>query len=188
MRGRTIRVPKSEVRPTQDRVREALFSSLQLDVPDARFLDLFAGSGAVGLEAVSRGASAVCWVEESGAVFKILKSNTAKLCGDYDQQLLRCVRGDVFDFVQRCPSGTPFDIIFADPPYQKRGRNNRIPSPSQLLVDILKSDLLSGDGILVLEQGADEPLPDVSGWELVRDKRYGGARLRFFRKCDTSEK
>lgn len=181
LRGRILKVPSAEVRPTQDRVREALFSSLQCRIAGARFLDLFAGSGAVGMEALSRGAASVCWVESSLRVFKILQSNLAKLAGDYDDEAKLCLRSDVFAFMRKGTAGGTYDIIFADPPYCKKGRRSDIPSPSQLLNAIIASGILAPDGLLVLEQGADEPLPEHSGWELTRDKRYGGTRLRVFR-------
>jgi len=178
MRGRVIRVPRADVRPTQDRVREALFSSLQTLVPGARFLDLFSGSGAVGLEAWSRGAARVCWVEENGHVFRVLRGNVSKLCGDDAGDALRCVRSDVFGFLAKSAAVPEYDIIF---PYVKAWRESDLPSPSELLAGVRDSGLLSAEGVMVLEQGAKEDVPDIEGWELIRDKRYGGAQLRFFR-------
>jgi len=184
MRGRPIRVPRVDVRPTQDRVREALFSALQTRIPGARILDLFAGSGALGLEAWSRGASEVTWVEESGRVFPILKGNISTLCGEEGvfPPELRCVRADVFSFLRKGLAGTSFDIIFADPPYQKGKRPDKSPAVDRLLEGVATSDWLVADGILVLEQGAAEPEPENEAWEMIRDKRYGGSRLRFFKR------
>jgi len=182
MRGRAIRVPRADVRPTQDRVREALFSSLQNLIPDSRFLDLFAGSGAVGLEAWSRGAAEVCWVEESGHVYKVLQKNVDLLCGDEFRSSLKTVRSDVFGFLARPAAAPEFDIIFADPPYVKAWREKDLPTPSELMAAVLKSGLLEPDGIMVLEQGAKEDPPQIEGWEMIRDKRYGAAQLRFFRQ------
>ncbi len=182
MRGRILRVPRVAVRPTQDRVREALFSSLQSLIPEARVLDLFAGSGAVGLEAWSRGATEVCWVEESTPVYKILRGNIDLVCGDDAKSAtVRPIKADVFGFLAKKVAKPEFDIIFADPPYEKSGRNIILPSPSQLLSDIIDSGLLKSNGIMVLEQGAKERLPNYEGWELIRDKRYGGTQLRFFK-------
>jgi len=182
--GRKFKVPAIEVRPTQDRVREALFSSLQLRVPGCRFLDLFAGSGAVGLEALSRGAESVCWVEANRAVFNILKSNVEKIADEVAAARRVCLRSDVFDFLSKGAGGRRFDLVFADPPYCKRGRPAQNPSPAELLSAILKSGILAEDALFVLEQGSDEPVPECDGWELVRDKRYGGSRLRHFRLMD----
>ncbi len=182
MRGRILRVPRVAVRPTQDRVREALFSSLQTLIPDARMLDLFAGSGAVGLEAWSRGAKEVCWVEESSPVYKVLHGNINLVCGDDAKTAaVRCIRADVFSFLAKKVAKPEFDLIFADPPYEKARRDTIIPSPSELLTAVLGSGLLEKNGIMVLEQGSNEMLPDSDGWELIRDKRYGGTQLRFFK-------
>ncbi len=184
MRGRAIRVPRVDVRPTQDRVREALFSALQTRIPEARVLDLFAGSGALGIEAWSRGASQVTWVEEGSRVFPILKKNVEMLCAGEDRgsAAQRCIRADVFSFLRRGLAGPSFDIIFADPPYQKGKRPAESPPGDRLLESVAATGWLAGDGILVLEQGAKEPEPECAGWEMIRDKRYGGSRLRFFRR------
>ncbi len=182
MRGRILRVPRVAVRPTQDRVREALFSSLQTLIPGARMLDLFSGSGAVGLEAWSRGAAEVCWVEESSPVYKILWKNVNLVCGDdAESAAVRCIKADVFSFLTKKVAKPEFDVIFADPPYEKARRDSVMPSPTELLDAVLASGLLDKNGIMVLEQGSREMLPDSDGWELIRDKRYGGTQLRFFK-------
>lgn len=182
MRGRKLRVPRVAVRPTQDRVREALFSSLQTLIPNSRFLDLFAGSGAVGLEALSRGAAAVCWVDKNSAVFKILRANIDLVCGqDAKTSQFRYIKTDVFRYISKQVSIPEFDIIFADPPYEKTGGKMTIPSPSELLTAVLKSGLLAENGIMILEQGSNEQPPDADGWALIREKRYGGSQLRFYR-------
>jgi len=187
MRGRNLRVPRVAVRPTQDRVREALFSSLQTLIPGARVLDLFAGSGAVGLEAWSRGAAEVCWVEESSPVYKVLRGNISLVCGDdIETAAVRCIKAEVFSFLNNKVTKPEFDVVFADPPYEKAVRNTIIPSPTELLDAVLASGLLKKSGVMVLEQGSKEMLPDSEGWELIRDKRYGGTQLRFFRLVELS--
>jgi 16S rRNA (guanine966-N2)-methyltransferase len=145
----------------------------------ARFLDLFAGSGAVGLEAWSRGAERVVWVEGDGGVFRILKGNVTDLCGaDAGRETLRCVRADVLGFVGS--AADKFDVIFADPPYDKRRVRTGESIAERLLAAVLRRGLLAENGILILEQGADEPVPDAQGWQMIRDRRYGGSSLRFF--------
>ena len=186
MRGRNLRVPRVAVRPTQDRVREALFSSLQTLIPGARVLDLFAGSGAVGLEAWSRGAAEVCWVEESSPVYKVLRENINLVCGDDAETVaVRCIKAEVFSFLSKKVKKPKFDFVFADPPYEKTARNTLIPSPTELLDAVLSSELLKKSGIMVLEQGSKEMLPDSEGWELIKEKRYGGSQLRFFKLAET---
>ncbi|MBT3192951.1 MAG: 16S rRNA (guanine(966)-N(2))-methyltransferase RsmD [Verrucomicrobia bacterium] len=182
MGGRSIRVPDRAVRPTQDRVREALFSSLQAVIPDVRFLDLFAGSGAVGVEAWSRGASQVCWVEENALVFRVLQQNLKTLGGeDLDRSTMRCVRSDVFSFLRKGLASPVFDIIFADPPYQKARGGEDDALGTRLLQAVAESGMLIPRGIVILEQGRNEPIPEAEGWELLRDRRYGGSRVRIFR-------
>jgi 16S rRNA (guanine966-N2)-methyltransferase len=179
MLGRSIRVPRDSVRPTQDRVREALFSSLQTCIPEARVLDLFAGSGAVGLGALSRGASRVCWVEEDRQVFRILKGNVSKLVGSDPR--VKYIQADVFKFLRKGLAESRYDIIFADPPYQKRYLTEGEPTATRLLQAVAESGLLESGGLFVLEQGSDEAVPESDLWDLIKDKRYGGTQLRFFR-------
>ncbi|MBI3987315.1 MAG: RsmD family RNA methyltransferase, partial [Lentisphaerae bacterium] len=137
--GRRLRVPSGPVRPTQDRVREALFSSLAAFIPGARVLDLFAGSGAVGLEALSRGAAFVCWVESNRRVFAVLHENIRTLAGDasarmgpkedagglppgIDPAVAGLVLREALDFLSAAPPEAPFDLVFADPPYDRENR------------------------------------------------------------------
>ena len=113
-RGRTIDAPKdSRVRPTADRVREAWMSIVNADVPDARVLDLFAGSGALGLEALSRGAASADFVELNAPSLRALAANIAKLGAD---DLTRVRRGDALRFVEALATDA-YDLAFADPPY-----------------------------------------------------------------------
>lgn len=117
LRGRRIMVPGNLARPSQDRVREALFSVLGNAVEGAEFLDLFAGTGAVGLEAWSRGAGFVCWVESNRRVLSLLRSNLRLLCGD--SSTTQIVGADAARFLRKGLAKRRFDIIFADPPYDK---------------------------------------------------------------------
>ncbi len=175
--GRHLRVPDAAVRPTQDRVREALFALLQEAVPGRRFLDLFAGSGAVGLEAWSRGASAVCWVEAERRVCAVLKANVTALCGAASVTACRCQ--DVFAFCRQPATEGGFDVVFADPPYATRGDAGMV---ARVPAAVRAGRLLRAGGLLVLEQGAGEPVPAAAGWGLVRERRYGGAVLRLLRE------
>ena len=176
--GRRLQTVQADgLRPTQDRVREALFSSLADRVPGCAFLDLYAGAGGVGIEAWSRGATRVCWVEQNRRVFRVLDENIRSLSdGAVDATLVPCCVS-VEAFCRR-PVPAPFDIVFADPPYAR----NR---PQALDVGVLlKGDrLLRSGGLLVLEQGADEAIPEgCKGWQLLRERKYGSSMLRFFEK------
>lgn len=184
--ARRLRVPPGEgVRPTQDRVREALFNSLQPVIEGTAFLDLFAGSGAVGLEAWSRGAGRVCWVEQERRVFATLKENVDTLLGSAATVECRCQ--DVFAFCRGWRGDRGFDVIFADPPYAARGAGAGLAG--RLLTQLLaggRHPLVAPGALLVLEQGAREPAPVAAGWELVREREYGRTCLRTYREKEAT--
>jgi 16S rRNA (guanine966-N2)-methyltransferase len=173
LRGRQIRVPKSGVRPTQDRVRAALFSILAERIAGARVLDLCAGSGSLGLEAWSREASFVCWVEADRRTFSILEGNVRELCGA--RTGLFCM--DAIRFIKKRLVTEGFHIIFCDPPYEKMGRDGML---GDLLEALGAGDILMPGGLFVMEQDAGEGLCRHTGWRLVDDRVYGQTRLRFF--------
>ena len=178
--GRTIEAPRGQaVRPTQDRVRLALFSSLASRVAGCRFLDLFAGSGAVGLEAWSRGAVAVCWVEQSARVLPVLRRNVETLCGSAPGGAWRVVRADALRFVERAAPAAVFDIVFADPPYDREGRRDWV---GDLLRSLRRAPILAPGGIFAMEQAADEPAVSDAGWTVTGPKVYGGTRLYLFNR------
>lgn len=182
--GRLLKVPKGDsVRPTQDMVRQALFSSFAALMPESRFLDLFAGSGAVGLEAWSRGAAQVCWVEGETRVFRVLLENIETLCGRTGQGLSgerwSAVRSDAFRFLEEYPGGSPYDLVFADPPYDRDGSEQWA---SQLLTAVARDGILADTGFFVMEQSADEAQPVHPLWDTAAVKVYGGTRLTVYRK------
>jgi len=171
LRGRTILAPKT-IRPTSERVREALFSSLGDAVVGARVLDLFAGSGALGLEAWSRGAAEVTWVENNAKVFRILERNVRALCPDSRGRAI-FIRRSAYRYIEES-AAAPFDIILADPPYAKGGA----PGSADLLLRALENGpILQAAGQFVMEQTAREPVDERPGWRLSRDKTYGDTRL-----------
>ncbi len=157
--GRQIRAPEGrEVRPTSDRVRESWMSILQPHLPGARVLDLFAGSGALGLECLSRGAREAVFVERSGRTLRILEANVASLGAE---SRCRVIRGDVFQVVGPAREASfAFDLALADPPYE-RGLAPR------LLRCFLQAPFA---GELWIEHARREPLPEVEG---ARSRRYG---------------
>lgn len=178
-RGRHLQTASAAVlRPTQDRVREALFSSLADLIPGCAFLDLYAGVGSVGIEAWSRGAALVGWVEGNRRIFQVLEGNIRVLAsGSETVRLLPCCM-DVGAYCCRSPVVEGgFDVVYADPPYAR----NRTGAADILSV-LAKYGVLKPEGIFVLEQGADEPAPVDAGWMLDRERRYGSTMLRFFRR------
>jgi 16S rRNA (guanine966-N2)-methyltransferase len=169
--GRPIRVPPG-IRPTQDKVRQALFSSLGDLVAGARVLDLYAGSGALGLEAWSRGASYVCWVEQSVAAYRQLRENVRALCGESPNADV--IRSDALAFLSK-GEASPFDLVLADPPYGAGILENALR-----LMGV--GSILRVGGVFVLEQGVEEPVAVSAGWRPAGDKRYGETRLLTFVK------
>lgn len=175
-------VPKKSVRPTQDRVREALFSMIGDRIHDSRFLDLFAGSGVVGLEAWSRGAAHVCWVESDRTVVRQLKSTIEELCGSATG--VRCC--NVVPFIQR-GIGDQFDIVFADPPYDRRrgprgsGGVSGSLWTARILDGLRVGEVVTPAGLAIIEQASELPIDAVhKGWHCVDDRVYGDTRLGFF--------
>lgn len=172
--GIPLKVPQGDTRPTTDRVREALFSMLAGRVENARVLDLFAGSGSLGLEALSRGASSALFIEQNRAAAEILRANLQK-----SRLLGAGIRhGDVFRVLADLAKTSPdaFDLVFADPPYAHK------PGDTDFARALLDSPhlpaLLAPDGSLILECLAskhdfDAPHP----WLILRQRDYGTTRL-----------
>ena len=179
-RGREIRVPPAGVRPTQDRLRLGVFSSLGDAVGGARVLDLFAGSGAFGLEALSRGAAFAAWIEKDGRVYPVLKANVEAMCGRGGRDRARTIRGDALDAATLAQAGEAFDLAFADPPYEATRERDLLP---RLLSLLRESPALRPGGLLIFEQaaGRGEP-PAADGWELLRDREVGDSRWTIHRR------
>ncbi len=172
MSGRLLKAPAAGMRPTQDKVRAAVFSSLAQHVPGARVLDLFAGSGAFGLEAWSRGAAWVEWVEQDRRTLRVLDANRREL--GVPPEAGRTVGSDVFKLLERPAGGTPFDPVLDDPPYAEAERGEWLPRLADLLV---RNGWIRPGGVFVYETGEKGAPPELSGWRLARDKRYGAARI-----------
>ena len=165
---RRIQVPpaadQGKVRPTSDRVREALFSSLQNDVVDARVVDAFAGSGALGIEALSRGAASVLFIEKQARVARTLEQNIQVLGLEPHAEIQI---GDVSRRLAACEDSV-FDLFFADPPYAWKLDEN-------FTGQVLRT--LKIGGLLVLERDkrSEDTLP--GGLSLQRERVYGGTRI-----------
>ena len=165
--------PKHGVRPTMDRVKAAIFSSLAEMVIGASVLDLFAGTGALGIEALSRGAASALFVEEDRQSTAAIEKNLAKtkLAGRVRQQ-------EVFRFLKSAPAiGEKFRIIFADPPYDQMKSGERFTD--KLLTDETLPSLLEPGGVFVLEKRPSEEVPTMKLWQVVRKKTYGATEVLF---------
>lgn len=179
--GRLLKVPKTDaVRPTQDRVREALFNMLQREVPGSDFLDLFAGSGAVGIEALSRGAKSATFVESDRRHMAVLRDNVASLCGALRGEgrcaAARFVVADVYRWMSAY-SGPGFSFAFADPPYalgEEKGY-------ASVLETLAARGVVRPGGIFAAEMTAVQASVEAPCWELLRDRAYGRTRICVWR-------
>ena len=174
-RGRRLQcLDDRQIRPTRDRIKEAVFSSLAQRLPDSRVLDLFAGSGALGIEALSRGAKSAVFVEADSRACALIKSNLAHCGWDGPAAAPAVVREDALLWLEALRDGG-FDIVFADPPYHK-GFEEAVLS---LFAD---GNNISPGGILVLESGVRQDLPDTRGrLYLWKSKVYGVTKISYYR-------
>ena len=173
-KGRNLKSPPSlQVRPTSDRLRETLFNVIAAHVPDARFLDLCAGSGAVGIEALSRGAAHSTFVDRSRRSCQLIEANL-KLCQvPEDERDIYC--SEAAEFLKQTSSHTTerWDVIFFDPPYKQ----DYLP-----VLEILgSSKLLNDDGLLIVEHHHKTDLPETTGnLHRTRILKQGDSSLSFY--------
>jgi 16S rRNA (guanine(966)-N(2))-methyltransferase RsmD len=172
-KGRLLEPPRgTATRPTSDRVREAIFSAIEarLDLADAEVLDLFAGTGALGLEAISRGAVAAVFVDDDAECERLILRNGSAvgLAG-----AMRVLRMDVHAALGELKAqGRSFDLVLADPPYAN--------PVNDLLDAIANTQLLAQRGLLVLEHGGKRELNPPRGLTLLHTRRYGDTAVTFF--------
>jgi 16S rRNA (guanine(966)-N(2))-methyltransferase RsmD len=174
-KGRRIKVPSGvDVRPTPNRVREALFSILGREVVDARILDAYSGSGALGFEALSRGARSVLFVESKPEVAELLRQNGARL-GAGERFIV--IQAGMLELVAESAVGAPFDIILADPPYAAE-------ETAALLRLVSAPAWILPTGLIVLERErvARSIAAAGHGFELDRTARYGRTCLDIYRR------
>lgn len=170
--GIQLSVPETTVRPTMDRVKAAIFSSLGERILGARVLDLFAGTGALGIEALSRGAASALFVEGNRAAVRAIEQNfiRTKLRGLVRSQ-------EVFAFLEAPRPDKQFDVIFADPPYEKTKAGGEF---TRLLLENRNlAALLQPAGIFVLEKRPGEQLFSPEFWQITRAKTYGATEVLF---------
>ena len=155
-----------DVRPTSDRAREALFSMLMTKVIGSNFLDLCSGTGAIGLEAISRGASEVTFVDNSKESLKICDFNLKSIKESAD-----LIFSDAISFLKS--TSKTFDIIFFDPPYI-------FDDFTSVLKVIYDKNLLKENGLIIYEHKLDKPSLEVENFKLINTKKYGIAILNFY--------
>ena len=176
LRGRVIAAPEGDAtRPTSDRAREAVFNILEHapwspGLDGLRVLDLFAGSGAMGLEALSRGAAHAAFVETAGPALAALRANIETFRLGPRTTVLRQ------DATRLAARGTepPFDVAILDPPYGKGLGEQALPA-------LTVGGWLAPEALVVFERAADEPALDLPGWAVLDQRRYGKAAVWFLR-------
>ena len=164
-------LPGLDTRPTTSRMKEGLFSAIQFDIEGRRVLDLFAGTGQLGIEALSRGASFCDFVDSAPAALKVVQRNI-KNCGFEDRSA--CHGKDFTAFLSRCRE--KYGLIFLDPPYA----SGNLERALELIAGI---DIVMENGIMVCESPADHVLPELaSPYERGKEYRYGKIKFTLYRR------
>lgn len=171
-RGRKLgQLQGMETRPTTDQVKESIFNIIQFDIEGRRVLDLFAGTGQLGIEALSRGAASCTFVDQRKDAVGLVRSNL-KLCQLSDKA--RVVQGEALSFLSTVRE--QYHLVFLDPPYQMDLLENAIKKIAEI-------DMLTENGIIICESPADRRLPALAApYEKGRDYRYGKIKLTLYRR------
>ena len=171
-RGVSLKTPNGmATRPTADRVKEALFSIIQFDIPGANVLDLFGGTGQLGIEALSRGAKRTVFIDEREDACRLIRENLTRTKLENDGQV---IRSDYLAYLRNCH--TKFDIILLDPPYAEVFLENAL----KLITEI---DILQSGGIIVTERPAEKALDwQFEGYLRSKDYKYGKTLITLYRK------
>lgn len=172
-RGVQLKTPEGMLtRPTTDRVKEALFSIINFDIPGAKVLDLFGGTGQLGIEALSRGAKSAVFVDAREEACRLIRENLKRTKLEQDAKV---VRSDYLDYLERCRE--KFSVIFLDPPYAEVFLENALNRITEI-------DILQSDGIIVTERPLGKELPwELEGYTRSRDYKYGKTLLTLYRKA-----
>ena len=172
-RGIQLKTPVGLLtRPTADRVKEALFSIINFDIPGAKVLDLFGGTGQLGIEALSRGAASAVFVDAREESCKLIRENLKRTKLEKEAKV---VRSDYLDYLNRCRE--QYNIIFLDPPYAEVFLENSIKRITEI-------DILQSDGIIVAERPLGKDLPwEFEGYTRSKDYKYGKVLLTIYRKA-----
>jgi 16S rRNA (guanine(966)-N(2))-methyltransferase RsmD len=176
-RGIQLKTPDGlQTRPTADRVKEALFSIINFDIPGAKVLDLFGGTGQLGIEALSRGAESAVFVDAREDSCKLIRENLKRTKLENQAKV---VRADYLDYLNRCRE--QYNIILLDPPYAEVFLENAIKRITEI-------DILQSDGIIVAERPLGKELPwEFEGYTRSKDYKYGKVLLTIYRKAQVQD-
>lgn len=164
-----------DIRPTLDRVKEAVFSMVESHAVKGTFLDLFSGSGSLGIEALSRGFFHVTFVEKNRTHAAVLRENLSKIKRTNYTVRISDYR-DAVSFFQR--EGQTFDVIYLDPPFEKN-------FVKECLTLLRESNILTEEGIILLEHSSSEPLPEEFQEAVLKEKKYGSILITILRRIST---
>ena len=171
-RGVNLKTPEGlQTRPTTDRVKEAMFSIIHFDIPGAKVLDLFGGTGQLGIEALSRGADRAVFVDVGEKACALIRENLRRTKLDGQASV---IRADYLEYLSRCRE--KFDIVLLDPPYAEVFLENAIKKLTEI-------DILQSGAIIVTERPLDKELPwEFSGFSRSKDYKYGRTLITLYRK------
>ena len=172
-RGRRLLEPEGmDTRPTTDRVKEGIFSSIQFEIEGRRVLDLFGGTGQMGIEALSRGAAHCTFLDLRKEAVGVMRENLKRTGFAEDAAV---VQGDYLAFLTRCKE--KFDLIFLDPPYG----TGMLEKAMEIITEI---DIVSENGIIVCESALETELPELKApYERGKDYRYGKIKITVYRRA-----
>ncbi len=176
--GIPLRLPKTDLRPTMDMVRGAIFSSLGDACLGRHVLDLFAGCGSLGIEAMSRGAASAILVDADRKACACIEQNLEKT-----RLKASVICSDVFRFLKTQSGTVSVDLIFADPPYAKRPEDRDFAS--ELLREAKLAQMLHSDGMLILEIATAWKCPKLEFWEPLKRRKYGSTEILFLKRVSS---
>jgi len=174
-RGTTLIAPEGlHTRPITDQIKQAIFSSWQFRIPDCNFLDIFAGSGSMGIEALSRGATKATFVDNDKTAINIINTNL-KNC-HFKIEQYEVLKDDAFVFLQRIANKVKYDVIYMDPPYTV----DEIFIP--IIEEIDKANVLQKDGILAIRTKAEKQMPsELTNLVKTKEKKYGISMVHYYK-------
>jgi len=183
-KSRLIDMPKRvKIRPTQDRIREAIFNILGRRCVGARVLDLYSGSGALGIEALSRGAREAAFIDSNKKCIKAIKGNLSSLNIEYNiDHNYEVVQVDALRFIELCSAKElRFDLIFLDPPYHKG-------MAEKTLIELDKCDIITCSGVVIAENFKKNKIPEsLNNLKLIRQNTYGDTMISFYNALKTNK-
>lgn len=167
------------IRPTSDFVRQAFFTKIQFEIKDSTFLDLFSGNGSIGLEALSRGAKEVYFVENDKRAYDLIEKNLIKLYGENyiaesanQGQIIHLILSDFVDFLNSITASKIFDFVYIDPPYKSNFYKTAL--------DKLQSNrLITNESLIICEWSRRHERPSFEGYNILSEKRYGTKNLTY---------